>query len=87
MPKPQSRPAQQPRFSRRKKYCRFTAEGVEQIDYKDIGVLKHYITETGKIVPSRITGTKARYQRQLSRAIKLARFLALLPYCDRHANY
>lgn len=69
---------------RRKKFCRFTAEGVTQIDYKDIEVLKNYITETGKIVPSRITGTHARYQRQLGGAIKRARFLALLPYCDRH---
>ena len=72
------------RFFRRKKFCRFTAEGVEEIDYKDIATLKSYITETGKIVPSRITGTKARYQRQLSKAIKRARYLALLPYCDRH---
>jgi small subunit ribosomal protein S18 len=72
------------RFFRRKKYCRFTAEGIKEIDYKDIGILKNYITETGKIVPSRITGTKARYQRQLSTAIKRARYLALLPYCDRH---
>jgi small subunit ribosomal protein S18 len=72
------------RFFRRKKFCRFTAEGVKEIDYKDIATLKNYITETGKIVPSRITGTRARYQRQLSTAIKRARFLALLPYCDRH---
>jgi len=72
------------RFFRRKKFCRFTAEGVKEIDYKDIATLKNYITETGKIVPSRITGTKARYQRQLSAAIKRARYLALLPYCDRH---
>src|SRR5512143_1118861 len=69
---------------KRKKFCRFTAEGVKEIDYKDINVLKNYISETGKIVPSRITGTKARYQRQLATAIKRARFLALLPYCDRH---
>jgi small subunit ribosomal protein S18 len=72
------------RFFRRKKFCRFTAEGVEEIDYKDIATLKSYITETGKIVPSRITGTKARYQRQLARAIKRARYLALLPYSDAH---
>jgi len=69
---------------RRKKYCRFTAEGIEEIDYKDLDLLKQYITETGKIVPSRITGTKARYQRQLATAIKRARFLALLPYSDQH---
>lgn len=72
------------RFFRRKKFCRFTAEGVKEIDYKDLGTLKSYITETGKIVPSRITGTRAYYQRQLSQAIKRARFLALLPYTDRH---
>ena len=72
------------RFSRRRKFCRFTAEGVTEIDYKDIATLKNYITESGKIVPSRITGTSAKYQRQLSSAIKRARFLALLPYTDSH---
>lgn len=72
------------RYFRRKKFCRFTADGIKEIDYKDINTLKNYVTETGKIVPSRITGTKARYQRQLSAAIKRARYLALLPYCDRH---
>jgi small subunit ribosomal protein S18 len=72
------------RFSRRKKFCRFTAEGVKQIDYKDLATLKGYVTETGKIVPSRITGTKSFYQRQLAVAIKRARFLALLPYTDQH---
>ncbi|MBO1925130.1 MULTISPECIES: 30S ribosomal protein S18 [Thiomicrorhabdus] len=68
----------------RKKFCRFTADGVKQIDYKDLDTLKAYITETGKIVPSRITGTSAKYQRQLSNAIKRARYLALLPYTDQH---
>jgi len=72
------------RFFRRRKYCRFTAEGVVEIDYKDLATLKAYITETGKIIPSRNTGTRARYQRQLTRAVKLARYLALLPYCDSH---
>ena len=72
------------RFSRRKNFCRFTAEGVKSIDYKDLATLKGYITETGKIVPSRITGTKSFYQRQLAVAIKRARFLALLPYTDQH---
>ena len=72
------------RFYRRRKYCRFTAEGIEEIDYKDLEMLKAYISETGKIVPSRITGTKARYQRQLAKAIKRARFLALLPYTAAH---
>lgn len=72
------------RFFRRRKFCRFSAEGVKEIDYKDLETLKGYITETGKIVPSRITGTKARYQRQLATAIKRARFVALLPYTDNH---
>ena len=72
------------RYFRRKKYCRFTADNVEEIDYKDLATLKQYITETGKIVPSRITGTRASYQRQLATAIKRARYLALLPYTDRH---
>ncbi|MBI5451229.1 MAG: 30S ribosomal protein S18 [Gammaproteobacteria bacterium] len=72
------------RYFRRKRFCRFTADGVKQIDYKDINTLKGYVSETGKIVPSRITGTNARYQRQLATAIKRARFLALLPYCDAH---
>ena len=72
------------RFYRRRKYCRFTAEGIEEIDYKDLELLKAFISETGKIVPSRITGTKARYQRHLAKAIKRARFLSLLPYTDAH---
>ena len=74
------------RYMRRRKFCRFTAEGVQEIDYKDLETLKAYVTETGKIVPSRITGTKAKYQRQLATAIKRARFLALLPYTDNHDN-
>ena len=72
------------RFYRRRKFCRFTAEKVDYIDYKDTETLKQYITENGKIVPSRITGTKARYQRQLGVAIKRARFLALLHFTDLH---
>ncbi len=74
------------RFFRRRKFCRFTAESVKEIDYKDLNTLKAYISETGKIVPSRITGTKARYQRQLATAIKRARYLALLPYTDSHGR-
>ncbi|AUB81865.1 30S ribosomal protein S18 [Candidatus Thiodictyon syntrophicum] len=72
------------RFFRRKRYCRFTAEGIAEIDYKDLNLLKAYVSESGKIVPSRITGTSARYQRQLAQAVKRARFLALLPYTDAH---
>ncbi len=67
---------------RRRKYCRFTAEGITEIDYKDLNLLKQYVGESGKVVPSRITGTKAKYQRQLATAVKRARFLALLPYTD-----
>ena len=74
------------RFFRRKKFCRFTADGVKEIDYKDLNTLRGYVTETGKIVPSRITGTKSKYQRQLAKAIKRARYLALLPYSDAHDN-
>lgn len=71
-------------YFRRKKFCYFTTNKIDQVDYKDINLLKKFVTESGKIVPSRITGTKARFQRQLSVAIKLARFLGLLPYCDKH---
>ncbi|MFK5984754.1 MAG: 30S ribosomal protein S18 [Pseudomonadota bacterium] len=72
------------RFFRRRKYCRFTVEGIKEIDYKDLNLLKGFVMENGKIVPSRITGTSAKYQRQLSTAIKRARYLALLPYTDQH---
>jgi small subunit ribosomal protein S18 len=72
------------KFFRRRKFCKFTAEGVTQIDYKDLNTLRQYLTENGKIVPSRITGTKSKYQRQLQAAIKRARFLALIPYTDNH---
>lgn len=68
----------------RRRACRFTAEGINEIDYKDLDTLKDYITEVGKIVPARITGTSAFYQRQLATAVKRARFLALLPYSDSH---
>jgi small subunit ribosomal protein S18 len=72
------------RMFRKKKSCKFTAEGVVEIDYKDLATLKQYIGENGKIVPSRITGTRSHYQRQLAVAVKRARFLALLPYTDQH---
>jgi small subunit ribosomal protein S18 len=71
-------------YFRRKKFCYFTSNKIKEVDYKDVYLLKKFITESGKIVPSRITGTKAKYQRQLAKAIKLARLLALLPYCDKH---
>ncbi len=69
---------------RRRKFCKFTAEKIEWVDYKDIEILKDFVNENGKIIPARITGTKALYQRQLGTAIKRARFLALLTYTDLH---
>ena len=72
------------KFVRRRKFCKFTAEGIKEIDYKDLDILKGFVSESGKIVPSRITGTKSRYQRQLSEATKRARYIALLPYTDSH---
>ena len=72
------------KFVRRRKFCKFTAEGIKEIDYKDLDILKGFVSESGIIVPSRITGTKSRYQRQLSEAIKRARYIALLPYTDSH---
>jgi len=71
---------------RRPRYCRFTAENVKEIDYKDLDTLKDYLTETGKIIPGRVSGVKAKYQRQLATAVKRARFLALIPYSDAHKN-
>lgn len=75
--------ANRPLFKRRK-FCRFTAEGIKMVDYKDIEILKDFINENGKIIPARITGTKSHFQRQLSTAVERARFLALLPYTDLH---
>jgi small subunit ribosomal protein S18 len=77
------RKQQNPLF-KRKKFCRFTAAGVEQVDYKDVDTLKDFIQENGKIMPARLTGTKAHYQRQVDTAIKRARYLALLAYTDLH---
>ena len=79
----EKRKQQNPLF-KRKKFCRFTAAGVEQVDYKDVDTLKDFLQENGKIMPARLTGTKAHYQRQVDTAIKRARYLALLPYTDLH---
>ncbi|MBA2659954.1 MAG: 30S ribosomal protein S18 [Nitrosospira sp.] len=81
--KEKDKKANRPLFKRRK-FCRFTAEGIQRVDYKDIEILKDFINENGRIIPARITGTKSRYQRQLGIAIERARFLALLPYTDLH---
>jgi len=69
---------------RRRKFCRFKESGVSHIDYKDLSTLKNYINETGKIIPSRITGTSSRFQRKLAKTIKQARYLAMLEYCEHH---
>lgn len=74
---------QNPLFKRRK-FCRFTAAGVTEIDYKDLDTLRDFVQENGKIIPARLSGTKAHFQRQLDTAIKRARFLALMPYTDNH---
>ena len=74
------------RTFRRRRTCRFTEQGIKEIDYKDLETLRQYISETGKIVPARMMGTSAKYQRQLGRAIKRARYLALLPYTDQHRS-
>ena len=74
------------RFQRRPRFCKFTADGVESIDYKDLELIKANISETGKILPRRSTGTKSHFQRQLANSIKRARFLALIPYTDQHDN-
>ena len=79
----EKRKQQNPLF-KRKKFCRFTVAGVEEVDYKDVDTLRDFIAENGKIIPARLTGTRAIYQRQLNTAIKRARFLALLPYSDQH---
>jgi small subunit ribosomal protein S18 len=78
------RSQQQNALFKRRKFCRFTAEKVEMIDYKDVETLRDFIQDNGRIIPARLTGTKAHYQRQLDTAIKRARFLALLPYTDIH---
>ena len=78
------RRSQQSLLFRRKKFCRFTVAGVEEIDYKDVDTLRDFVGENGKITPARLTGTRAFFQRQLTSAIKRARFLALLPYTDQH---
>ncbi len=69
---------------KRRKFCRFTVDKIAEVDYKDVNILKEFISENGKLIPARITGTKTRYQRQLSAAVKRARFLALMPYTDLH---
>ena len=70
-------------FFRRRKTCPFSGQGAPKIDYKDVRLLQRYLSERGKIVPSRITAVSAKKQRELAQAIKRARFLGLLPYLVR----
>ena len=79
-PRGKKPPAKKKSFFKRKKVCRFSAEHIEYIDYKDVKLLQQYILERAKILPRRISGTSARHQRMLQAAIKRARHLALLPY-------
>ncbi len=65
---------------KRKKYCRFKKSGIKYIDYKDANFLMKFVNDQGKILPRRITGTSVKYQKKVSKAIKRARYLALLPY-------
>ena len=65
---------------RRRKVCYFTSNGITHIDYKDVDLLRKFVSERGKILPRRVTGTSAKYQRKLTRAIKRARQMALLPF-------
>lgn len=79
----QSKPIERaavPVSARKKPVCPFVAAGVEYIDYKDVDTLKQYLNEQGKLLPRRITGVSARFQRQLTTAVKRARHAALLPY-------
>ncbi len=70
-------------FVKKRKQCPFTASGIKHIDYKDINTLSQFVTERGKIIPRRITGVSAYYQRQLALAIKRARHMALLPFVSQ----
>ena len=75
------RPVRRPRVHRpRRKVCQFCVDKIQHIDYKDIGRLRHFASERGKILPRRMTGTCAKHQRQLATAIKRARHIALMPY-------
>lgn len=78
--KAKARKKKRKKLQQRNKVSRLTVDRVVYIDYKDVGLLKHYVTERGKIIPRRITGTSARHQRMLTQAIKRARQIALLPY-------
>lgn len=73
----------QPRRFQRRKFCRFCSEKVEYIDYKNTKILKNYLTERGKVLPRRMTGTCAKHQRELTESIKRARSIALIAYAEK----
>lgn len=70
-------------FRKKKKNCPFRSEGVKEVDYKDTELLSRFITEKGKILPRRITGVSAYYQKKLTNAIKRARYMAILPFVSK----
>jgi len=73
----------QPKRFQRRKFCRFCSEKIEYIDYKNIKILRSYLTERGKVLPRRMTGTCAKHQRELSESIKRARSIALLAFAEK----
>ncbi len=72
------------KFFRRKKVCKFTVEKIDSISYRDVRLLQQFVSDRGKIIPRRLTGTSAPFQRKLTRAIKQARAIALLPYAAKY---
>jgi len=80
------RRGQKKQLYRKKVVCPFEQAGVEEIDYKDVALLRNYVRENGKIMPARFSGVSAKYQRQLTRAVKRARYLALIPITSHHQS-
>ncbi|HEX4155870.1 MAG TPA: 30S ribosomal protein S18 [Acidobacteriaceae bacterium] len=72
------------KFFRRKKVCKFTVEKIDSISYRDVRLLQQFVSDRGKIIPRRLTGTSAPFQRKLTKAIKQARAIALLPYAAKY---
>ncbi len=80
------RPYNRKKFQRRRKFCKFCADKETVIDYKNVVQIRHFITERGKIVPRRISGTCAKHQRKLTRELKKARIMALIPFTSTQVN-
>ena len=83
-PRPAGGPGGRGKFFRRKKVCKFCTEKIDAIPYRDVRLLQGFVAERGKIVPRRLTGVCTTHQRRLTRAIKQARNIALLPFATRH---